>query len=126
MIKLRNFIVVNLSMVAFLAWRVHHGMSVEGAKKVGLISVIIMNAALGMKWLRTRDKPKTLPSGRFPWLLWVTGNAAGIGMMLLMAMNGYGQADLRFAAICVFGAGNFLAVAFWLWDRHTLRRHGAS
>ncbi len=124
MIRLRDLIAAHILALPYLALRVHHGMSIEGAIKVGLLAAIVVDGAVGLKWLRTGGRPKTLPSGRFPWRQWGTGHAVAIGIMFLIALQGYGAADLIFLAICAFGGGNLLTVAFWLWDRHTLRREG--
>jgi hypothetical protein len=125
-IRLRIFVFYNIAIIACVVWRVLRGGSVGSTIIVGFLTVVTANGALAIKWLRTKDRPKAVTSGQFPWRLWGRGNALGIGALVLIALQGYGAADLAFFAILVFGAGILAMVVSWLWDRRTLRRRGQS
>ena len=124
MTRLRTIIVVNCALPVFLAWRIHQGWSVEGAKKVGLLTFIFANTALGFQWFRTRDSPKALPSEEFPWRECGRGCVRATPWVFLCVLMGWFRgADLVFLVIFVYGGGTLMTIAFWLWDRRTLRRH---
>jgi len=120
MISLRAYLGYNISIIALLAWRVHQGMPTRGAITVGFWSLVVADGSLAIKWLRTRNKPKAVTLERSPWHN--LGHAVAIGVMVLIVVRRYGTADLVFLAILGF----VLTVAFWLWDRYTLRRDGQS
>ena len=123
---IRNFVVGNIVLAACLVWRVHHGGSIESTIRVGFIALVLGNGALAINLFLTKDRPKAATLERFPWRQWRKSHAVGIGLLVLIALQGYGAADLASFAILAFGVGNFLMVAFWLWDKHALRRHARS
>jgi len=98
-------------------------MPIEGAEKVGLLSFIAINAILILRRLRASGKPRALPSERFPWGELRKAYVAAFICLMLITRQGNSAADLVFYAIFIFGGGTFVMAAFWLWDRHTLRRH---
>ncbi len=123
---IRTLIGVNSAIITFLAWWVHEGMSMDRAINVGFYAVVLGNAIVAIQWYRRRKMPKALPPERPPWRKWGIANASALGFLVLIALQGYGTAYLRFFAIIVFGVGNVLTVGFWLWDRHTLSRDDES
>jgi len=84
-----------------------------------------MNGALAIILFRKSDKPKPVNLEPFSWREWAESQAVYIVLFVLFAVLGFAAADLAFLAIC-FGVGNLLMVAFRSWDRHALRRHGAT